>query len=158
MLSRSRYNSLFIFPPYTPGPVLLAGLPGFSAVTQSIYLCCVLLFYILHYARKTLQSRSICDDSIENACQVICTFLPSSKFRSLFIFFRLDRVVRWKIEWTVVFTSDFFRRTYRKNDRERDLFYTLAIGRHLLCEFYLSLEIQMIIHPIMPKYCWSFVH
>lgn len=60
-----------------------------------------------------------------------------------------------KIEWTAVFTSDFFRGTYRKNDRERNLFNQLVIGRHLLCEFYLSsLEIQ-IIYPIMIKYCWS---
>lgn len=37
-----------LFSHRTPGPVLLAVLPGFSAVTQSIYLCCVLLFYTFH--------------------------------------------------------------------------------------------------------------
>lgn len=52
-----------------------------------------------------------------------------------------------------MFTSDFFRRTCRKNDRERDLFDQVAIGRHLLCEFYLSFEIQIIIQPLMAKNC-----
>lgn len=86
MLSRAGII-VCLFSHRTPGPVLLAGLPGFSAVTQSIYLCCVLLFYILLCTQNITQSRSICDDSIENACQVICTFQLSSDIKTFFNFF-----------------------------------------------------------------------
>lgn len=89
MLSRAGII-VCLFSHRTPHRVLSCSpgcLPGFSAVTQSIYLCCVLLFYILHYARKTLQSRSICDDSIENACQVILYFSPIIENSTIFQFF-----------------------------------------------------------------------